>query len=280
MARTAAGLVQPRVNSAFTTLDEPCGWSHGSVRGGPAFYVGNKSGFDIYYFGSTNTPPTLVRSISSFRPSCAIVAPRLTLSGTEFPDTVPPPPGPFYPEFFDTITFDHTANALNVIQYSPGSPSFSSIPVQLNALNPLQLVAWTELAAYGVVGQNTGMALVFSDGRHAGEHRLVIVGFDATHKFVQTTYNLGLGVPVQVFTENLDADTANPEIVVLKSTSPQVEIYESTSTTGGVTPLTGPFYLEVGLGATQAARSLLIGQTGMSVVFPEKKQIKVVGALP
>lgn len=281
MARTAAGLIQPRINSTFTTLDEPCGWSHGSVRGGPAFYVGTPTGFNIYYFGSTNTPPMLVRSISSFRPSCALVAPRLTLAGAEFPDTVLPPPGTFQPEYFDTITFDHTANALNVIQYSPGSPSFSSIPVQLNALDPLlPLVAWTELPAYGIVGQNTGMALVFSDGKHAGVHRLVVVGFDATHKLVQTTYNLGLGVPVQVFVENLDADTANPEIVILKSTSPQVEIYESTSTTGGVTPLTGPFYLEVGLGATQAARSLLIGQQGMSVVFPEKKQIKVIGALP
>lgn len=279
MARTAAGLVQHRVNSFFNVTD-PCGWSHGSVRGGQAFYVGARDGFSIYYFGSTNTPPMRVRAISAFRPSCALVAPRLTLSGAEFPDTVFPPPGSFQPEYFDTITFDHTANMLSVFRFAMGSPSLSSVAVQLNSVNPLQLVAWTELSAYGIVGQNTGMALVFSDGKHAGEHRLVIVGFDETHKLVQTTYNLGLGVPVQVFTENLDGDTANPEIAILKSTSPQVEIYESGSTTGGVTPLSGPYYLEVGLGATQAARSLLIGQTGMSVVFPEKKQIKVVGSLP
>jgi hypothetical protein len=130
------------------------------------------------------------------------------------------------------------------------------------------------------MGIDTGMALVFSDGTHAGEHRLVIVGFDASHNLVQNTYNLGLGVPVQVFMENLDGDAFNPEIAILKSTSPQVEIYESTVTTGGLASLSAPSFLEVGLGATQAARSLLLGLQGMSVVFPEKKQIKVVGAAP
>lgn len=281
MARTAAGLVQPRASSDFS-LTAPCGFSQGSVRGGTAFYVGTRTGFAVYYFGSS-LGPSLVASVNTGKPTCVLVSPRLTLSAAEFPDTVLPPPGSFQPEYFDTITLDSAANTLSVYHYvGPGTgyQSLSTVPVQLNATKPLQLVAWTELASYGAIGFNTGMAMVFSDGTHAGEHRLVVVGFDSTHTLVQTTYNLGLGVPVQVFTENLDGDTANPEIVVLKSTSPQVEIYETGSTTGGVTPLTGPFYLEVGLGAVQAARSLLIGQTGMSVVFPEKKQIKVVGSLP
>ncbi len=283
MARTTAGLLQPRAGSDFA-VPAPCGWSHGNIRGGTSFYVGTRTGFYAYYFASANTPPTMVTSMTNGRPACALVSPRLTLAGEEFPDTVLPPPFPFLPEYFDAVTLDASNNTLNVYRFGvvpgPGYHMVSSVPVQLNALNQLKLVAWTEIGPYGIVGLNTGMALVFSDGRHAGEHRLVIVGFDQAHQLVQTTYNLGLGVPVQVFTENLDGDTANPEIAILKSTSPQVEIYESGSTTGGVTPLTGPYYHEVGLGAVQVARSLLIGQTGMSVVFPEKKQIKVIGSLP
>lgn len=281
MARTAAGLVQPRTSSDFS-VTAPCGWSHGSVRGGTAFYVGTRTGFGVYYFGSS-LAPSLVASVNTGKPTCVLVSPRMQIAGGEFPDTVFPPPGSFRPEYFDTITLDTSNNSLTVYHYFSGTLAYEpslTTPVQLNATKPLQLVAWTELAYLGGVGANTGMALVFSDGMHAGEHRLVVVGFDATHTLVQTTYNLGLGVPVQVFTENLDADSANPEIAILKSTSPQVEIYETGSTTGGVTPLAGPYYLEVGLGAAQAARSLLIGQTGMSVVFPEKKQIKVIGSLP
>ncbi len=282
--RTAAGLVQPRANSAFT-VTAPCGFSHGSLNGGASFYVGTRTGFEVYGFNVLNTAPSRVAVMTNGRPACALVSPRLTLDGNEFPDTVLPSTGnnSFTPRFFDAVTLDTSNNTLNVYQYFTGFSQYqlsSSTPVSLNASKPLQLVAWTELASYGSIGINTGMALVFSDGTHAGEHRLVVVGFDSTHTLKQTTYNLGLGVPVQVFTENLDGDNANPEIAILKSTSPQVEIYESGSTTGGVTPLSGPFYLEVGLGATQAARSLLIGQAGMSVVFPEKKQIKVVGSLP
>lgn len=286
MTRTAVGAILPRAGSDFS-VQSPCWFSHGFWRGGRAVYVGTRTGFSVFNFAFLPpTPPSFAGSVVSQKPFCAVIAPRMTISGAEFPDTAPTP-APFTPEFFDVIALDQSANAFHVYRHTGGATGIANyqqvgapIPVQLNATKPLPLMGLTEISLTGGIGFNTAMALIFSDGAHAGEHRLVIVGFDASHTLVQNTYSLGLGVPVQVFTDNLDGDTLQPEIVVLKSTSPQVEIYETASTTGGATPLTGPAFLEVGLGATQAARSLMMNLQGMTVVFPDKKQIKVIDSLP
>jgi len=67
---------------------------------------------------------------------------------------------------------------------------------------------------------------------------------------------------------------------VLKSSSPQVEIFEPTGQ-GNLLNLTGPFYLEVGLGASSAVRTrALNGLFGMMIAYPDKKQVKVIGVLP
>jgi len=282
MTRTITGAILPRAGSDFL-INAPCGFSHGFARGGRAFYVGTRTGFSVYNFSFVGMPPFFSGSITTGKPFCALVAPRVTITGAEFPDTVV---APFSPEYFDVIALDATTNRLHIFRHSgpPGGfanySEISSVPVQLNATKPLQLVHAVEISLLGGIGFNSAMAMVFSDGTHAGEHRLVVVGFDAAHTLVQETYPLGLGIPVQVFTDNLDSDTLQPEIVILKSTSPQVEIYETTSVAGGVSPLTGPAYLEVGLGATQAARSLMMNLQGMTVVFPEKKQVKVIDSLP
>jgi hypothetical protein len=286
MTRTAAGAILPRAGSDFF-VQSPCWFSHGFWRGGRAFYVGTRTGFSVFNFAFLPpTPPSFAGSVVSQKPFCAVIAPRVTIHGTEFPDTAPTP-APFTPEFFDVIALDQSRNEFNIYRNSGAISGVANyqqlgqpVPVQLNATKPLQLKGLVEISQLGGIGFNTGMALIFSDGVHAGEHRLVIVGFDANHTLVQQTYNLGLGVPVQVFTDNLDGDTLQPEIVVLKSTSPQVEIYETASTAGGVTPLTGPSFLEIGLGATQAARSLMMNLPGMTVVYPEKKQVKVIDNLP
>jgi len=67
----------------------------------------------------------------------------------------------------------------------------------------------------------------------------------------------------------------------LTSTSPQVEVFEPTGTGGGASPLAGPFYLEAGLGASSAVRTRTLGGLlGMMIAYPDKKQVKIIGALP
>jgi hypothetical protein len=93
-------------------------------------------------------------------------------------------------------------------------------PRRPTATKPLKLVTWMAIDPSGSLSALTSLALVFSDGVHNGEHKLVIAGLDGSKNVVQQTYNLGLGVPVQVLTDGLGGNLFFPEVVVIKSTSP------------------------------------------------------------
>lgn len=279
MTRATTGQVDTKYSYA---LNAPCGFSHAIANGQLGYYVGQRQGFTVYR--TSTLPPVNVGSWNTSKVNCALIAPRLSITGGTFLTT--PGGAPFTPAYYDVITLDQDANTLTVYNdLAFGStPSYlpkPAVPVQLNATRSLQLASWTEIGLNNGIGFTTAMALVFTDGVHNGEHRLVIVGLDNNRNLVQQTYNLGLGIPIQVFTDNMDGDSYQPEIVVLKSTSPQLEIYEPTVTGGVASSLAGPFFVEVGLGASSATRMrTMVGMNGTMIAFPDKKQIKLFDVPP
>jgi hypothetical protein len=270
--RSLTGMISTGVD---LSISRPCGFSHGTVVSGSGLYIGQRTGFSVIYAGGAT--PVVSKTVSTGQPFCALLAPRTTIGGGPFGGT--------FPAYLDAVALDTDTNVLNVFSF-PNAGSVGDyqlrqqVPVQLNTTAPLKLAAWAQVDPFGSITAPSAMALVFTDGVHNGEHRLVIVGFDASKNIVQQTYNLGLGVPVEVFSDNLDGDFAFPEIVVIKSTSPQAEIFEPTGGGGAVLPLGSPKYLEIGLGAASAFRTGLFGLPGMTIAFPEKKQVKVVAAAP
>lgn len=259
---------------ASITLADPCALSNMRLSPGTAILVGQRSGFS-FVLGGTG-PIFIDKTVSTGRPLCALVAPGPTLAGFALNG-----PSPVYPH---VIGLDSGTNELVV--YSPSTLGADAVyaasqvtPVQLNATKTLTLAAWAPLDGVGIGGPN-GMALVFTDGAHNGEHRLVVVGFDAARTLVQNTYSLGLGVPIEVFGDNINGDGRYPEVVVIKSTSPQAEILEPPTGALGYTSLGTAKFLEIGLGASSAFRSGIFGLQGVTVAFPAKSQVKVIGVSP
>lgn len=260
---------------ASLTLADPCGISTTKLSAaGNAILIGQRAAFS-FVVGGTG-PIFIDKTVSTGRPVCALVAPGSRLTGFALNN-----PSPVYPH---VIALDAGSNEL--IVYTPSDNGAAAVysaqqitPVQLNASKQLKLAAWSPIDGPGLGGAS-GMALVFSDGAHNGEHRLVIVGFDAARTLVQETYSLGLGVPIEVFSDNINGDLRYPEIVVVKSTSPQAEIFEPSTGTSSYSPLGSSKFLEIGLGASSAFRSGIFALQGITVAFPGKSQVKVIGAAP
>jgi hypothetical protein len=251
------------------SLTQPCAFSHGTVRSSSALYVGQKAGFTT--IDSGGSAPVIDRTIIAGKPFCALLAQRTPISGT-------------VAAYNNVLALDTDANVFNVFEPDSlaGNANYlltKQVAAQLNASKPLTLAAWTEIDPFGGMGNPTAMALVFTDGTHNGEHRLVIASLDTARNVVQQTYSLGLGVPIEVFTDNLDADSNFPEIVIVKSSSPQAEIFEPTGS-GNISAFSGPQYLEIGLGASSAVRSGMLSLQGISVAFPDKRQVRVIGVTP
>ncbi|RYZ05788.1 MAG: hypothetical protein EON61_14210 [Alphaproteobacteria bacterium] len=173
---------------ATLTLTDPCGISTTSLSGN-ALFIGQRAAFS-FVLGGTG-PIFIDKTVSTGRPFCALVAPGSRLTG--FALNLP---SPVYPH---VIALDAGTNEL--IVYTPSNLGAAAVytaqqitPVQLNASKPLTLATWAPIGAVGL-GSPSGMALVFTDGAHNGEHRLVIVGFDAARTLVQEPIRSALACP-------------------------------------------------------------------------------------
>jgi hypothetical protein len=237
------------------TISRPCGTFYPFVdppaAGGNTVIIGQREqGFSIL---SLDAAGTLYQQVSTGKSLCTLVTAETPVNSTSSSYIgVPQPAMP------DVIAIDTTANTVYRFGASTGDPNLYELkaeaPVQLQSTAPLNFVAATPIRFVDTAGSyfgHAGLALVYTDGQHAGQHRLVLVGLTATgHNIFQSTRSWTTGVPSDVIQDNLDGDS-RPEIVVISSSSPQAIVFETTSSMPVSLPLT-PSFVEIGLGATEA----------------------------
>lgn len=142
-----------------------------------------------------------------------------------------------------------------------------SLPAQLNSAARLTYVASTVIRRSS--GDILGLAAVYSDGQHNGQHRLLIVGENQFRQLSQASYSWPMGVPTDVF---MDGD----KIVVLSSTLPQAIIFSPAGVGGSYLPLGAPGYLEIGLGATKGtAEALPSPPGGLTIAYRDRNQLRI-----
>jgi hypothetical protein len=258
------------------TVERPCATTYPRLTFSDGLiYIGQRGkGLSVFTIanGSANTTfdASLLLTVGTTQSFCAILAPASPLGGSSF--------GGGFTHLRDLIAVDTDTNTISVFtQTAPNTVTYTlkqQVPVQLNSAQPLRFVAAAEVG--GFFDSVAGLALVYTDGVHNGQHRLVVVGFDGQHDLVQETHSWSVGVPADVIGDNLDRDTF-PEVVVIPSTSPQAIIFESTAPSGGFLPLSGPSYLEIGLGARMAipAAQGVLGLNGLYVAYPERRQVRL-----
>jgi hypothetical protein len=254
------------------------------------------------YFGPPNAPTTntyvgqrergftilsetgaVAQEINTGQSFCALALPQAAVD-----DSVGRFSYPSTPE--DLIAIDTVANTVNHFGPSVSNPALyelkSQAAVRLNSATPLRFVAATTIRAkdeYGSYLPVAGLALVYTDGNHAGQHRLVTVGLDDSRKIRQTTRSWPLGVPSDVILDDLDMDKL-PELIVISSTSPQAIVYEMRDLTWNSTFMMipdeldpTPSFVEIGLGATKALSTMynILSLEGLFVAYRDKKQVKL-----
>lgn len=225
----------------------------------------------------------VVQEINTGQSFCALALPEAAVD-----DSVGAFSHPSTPQ--DLIAIDTVANTVNHFAPSTSNPALyelkSQAPIRLESTVPLKFVAATAIRAkdkYGSYLPVAGLALVYTDGNHAGQHRLVTVGLDDSRKIRQTSRSWSLGVPSDVILDDLDMDNL-PELIVISSTSPQAIVYEMRDLTFGGTLMMipdefdpTPRFLEIGLGATKAlpTRSNVLSLDGLLVAYRDKKQVNL-----
>lgn len=185
------------------------------------------------------------------------------------------------------LAYNSSANTVDVFRQVPGTHVFDnqyhltqSVPVLLESDTPLSVVDSAEIQ---LPSGNVGMALVFTDGEHEGNHRLLVTGLDADYNVLQEVYSWPIGVPGAIIQESFDNDSI-PEFLIVSPTSPQAIIFEVASMTGNqpnqlvyldVLKMDPPYFAEIGLGASMALTHTDRGpELGTIIAYPKKGEVK------
>lgn len=282
--KTPGGAYTPYLDRS---IDRPCatyypvGAANPSGAGGQTVLIGQRErGFSIL---SLNTTGSLYQEINTGQSFCALAVPQAPIddSSGDFGD---------FPTLEDVIAIDTVTNTVSRFGPTAGDPTHYSlkaqVPVRLNSTTPLHFVAATTIRArdqYGFMMPVAGLALVYTDGNHAGQHRLVTVGMDAGRTIRQTTRSWPIGVPSDVILDDLD-DDGLPELIVISSTSPQAIVYEMRDLSSTYPPMmipdelmAAPSFLEVGLGATAAIPRIsnVLSLDGLYVAYRDKGRVNL-----
>lgn len=148
----------------------------------------------------------------------------------------------------------------------------ASAPVQTGITSSTPILT----ATAGVTRQSGSFIFAtYSDENHEGEHSLVVatMGNGPVH---QSTHKWTIGSPSHISTMDIDRD-GMLEIVIISSSSPQAIIFRETANRTPQNPLglTGPTYLEIGLGATSARTVSATPFSQLAVLYPEKQEIRL-----
>lgn len=262
------------------SMDRPC-TTEVTYAGPPSAitmntYVGQRGhGFTIVSQGGT-----ILQQVNTGQSFCVLAAVRAPISANGGGLAGPTP------DFPDLLAVDTVANTIAHFSAS-GTPAQytlkSQAPVRLSSTTgALKFVAATKIWAKDAYGEwlpVSGLALVYSDGRHQGEHRLVMAGLDSGRVIRQETHTWTLGVPSDVILDDLDNDRY-PEVIILSSTSPQAMVYEMNDRFVPAIPndiAATPSFIEIGLGATKALPTMsnILSLEGLVVAYRDKSEVKL-----
>lgn len=121
----------------------------------------------------------------------------------------------------------------------------------------------------------TFMLAVYTDGKHEGEHALT-VGTLSNDGFSQSTHRWTIGTPTSISIQDANQD-GMIEIIIVSSSSPQAIVFQETPNRTAQNPLglTGPSYMEIGLGATHALSTAVDPFPQFTVLYPDKEEIRI-----
>ncbi|KCZ93542.1 putative lipoprotein [Hyphomonas hirschiana VP5] len=145
-----------------------------------------------------------------------------------------------------------------------------SVRAEFDSVNDLELIDH-------MTAENT-LWLLFSDGEHKGDHRLIVAGLDDNRNIVQSTYQWEIGAPSGFGKYSfLTANPAGIEIVIFAPSSPQAIVFKPNDPFDWFGSLDGPYFFEVGLGATTGGNLGISVDNNQAIVtlHPDKQELKV-----
>jgi len=262
------------------SIDRPC-TTEATYAGPPNAittntYVGQREhGFTI-----VSQNGSILQQVNTGQSFCVLAAVRAPISANGGGFAGPTPDLP------DLLAVDTVANTISHFGAS-GTPAQYTLKSQaplrlLSSTGQLKFVAATKVWAkewYGEWLPVAGLAIVYSDGKHQGEHRLIMAGLDSGRVIRQETHNWTMGVPSDVILDDLDDDNF-PEVIIISSTSPQAMVYEMNDRFSPAIPndiVPTPSFMEIGLGATKALPTLsnILSLDGLFVAYRDKSDVKL-----
>jgi hypothetical protein len=226
--------------------------------------------------GDTGTIPFLVQfqELGVTRSICALAPMNYPLTDAFFTDPTN--------LLDDLLAVDVNTNKLYAYK-DDGGTDIALVTYQVREVADLDLPADAHLTLVKSLSLRNGMALLFTDGVHAGVHRLVIVGLDKDRKIVQEVHSWEIGVPKDIILKDIDKDQ-RPDLIVLTETSPDAIVFSAQdSGSASFLPLSDPSYLEIGLGGT-LMQEIAVGAPNSKSYFMigdrEDKSVRLYGPLP
>jgi hypothetical protein len=250
----------------------PCASDQGSMsNANDVLFIGQRgNGFSAVDFTLPGGQTRLAERVDNLQSLCGLIVANRPINGSVFrtsrfdfiPDILA------YNTGTNTLELYSDANRTGVDAATYGLAATAS--VSLNATERLKLVKARR--------NFKTLALLFTDEKHAGTHRLVIAGLDVDRGIVQRTFSWPIGVPVDMFNDNLDGD-GFPEVVIMSSTSPQAIVFEANGPPSAeLASFSGPAFMEIGLGATSGESGNYFGSDSMMVFYADKKEARLYGA--
>lgn len=160
----------------------------------------------------------------------------------------------------------------------------ASAPVELNL--PENVTVDFVTSARTSFGGFGALALVYSDGKTQGNHRLVIVSLGDEHAIAQETLSWNYGVPTSILRADLstftfeEGEERGQTFIITTKDSPYSIVYTSAPIFTGATsyfPFSGPSYYDLGVGHGLVAPFQGIdGKPRTLVTYPDENRIRLI----
>lgn len=237
-------------------------------------------GFELHRdFPSATPPPALQvantrqRGYTSTQSICAISAITVAVNRRGLPS----PYG--HPERrISLLAYNEDTQSLELYSQKAGAMVPEIDAFELTSSSPLLLDSTTELEFVASRYESSMLLLLFSDGEHLGEHRLVVSGLDENRNILQSTFSWDIGTPSNFLgVSSVSLNAPSTEIAILSRSSPQAMVFKASNPADWFGTLEGPFFLEVGLGAAAGGHiPYNINQDGGFVTLhPDQQQLKI-----
>ncbi|MGE6698363.1 PKD domain-containing protein [Hyphomonas sp. NPDC076900] len=230
-------------------------------------------GFEIHANSpiNSNIGPSLRQKYASNQSVCALFSPTSSVNGESLPPVSAPNGRP------DVLGYNLDTRSIERYAQPPtgSTPHLNDFVLVESSSVPLGSGDMQFVAAKRI--ENI-LALVFSDGEHAGEHRLVIAGLNADRNIVQSVFSWPIGAPDSFLDIwQVSNDTQGYELIILSQSSPQAIVFSVMDSQNPFNSIEGPRFMEVGLGAAAGGMIpyILYDPGGFVTLHPDSRKVRV-----